>query len=238
MEMTDFVDTTAAKIVLAADRGDSIRRISNKIDVAYSWVYDWIDRLEGVRFISNTDNGVRVDDHEMRQRYAEMMAALYSRGEVTQADAYVIPHFSGMEFAYTEIDAAYVWTHGGYQIARSHDDYPVFVQVHDRDVDRWMAFFEQYGIEATVGERPDGDEVEGNVHYVVFPQTDGIDVEWVEGDPVIPLEDAVEQMSANRPAYEPALEMIAEEYDVDVEASHNDELFADGGTTGDDDESS
>lgn len=219
--MTEFMDSTAAKIVLAAQRGDSINRIAAKVGVSYSWVYDWIDRLEDHRIISNTDNGIHVVDHELRQQYAEMMAALYRRTTVTQEAAYVIPHFAGMEFAYTEIDAAYVWTHGGYQIARSHDDYPVFSAVHDRDIERWIAFFEQFGIDTSIEDRPDASEVDGTVHYVLFPVADGIDVEWVDGNPVIPLDDAVDQMVENRPAYEPALEIISEAYDVDIDAHHH-----------------
>lgn len=227
MTVTEFIDPAAAKIVLAAQRGDSINRVAEKIDVSYSWVYDWIDRLEDKGIISNTDSGVRVTDHEIRQQYAEMMAALYSRDTISQEDAYTIPHFAGMEFAYTEIDAAYVWTHGGFQIARSHDDYPVFIHVHDRDVERWMAFFQQFNVETTVNERPDASDIDGNVHYVLYPETDGIDAEWVDGHPVIPLDDAVDQMMENRPAYEPALEIIADEYDVDIDASHHSATSAD-----------
>jgi DNA-binding Lrp family transcriptional regulator len=140
MSMTEFMDATAAKIMLAAQRGDSIHRIAAKVGVSYSWVYTWFERLEDNHIITNTDNGIQVVDHELRQQYAEMMAALYRRDTVTQEEAYVLPHFAGMEFAYTEIDAAYVWTHGGYQISRSHDDYPVFIAVHDRDVERWIAY--------------------------------------------------------------------------------------------------
>lgn len=227
MSMTQFMDPTAAKIVLAAQRSDSINRIANKIGTSYSWVYDWVERLEDAGIIVNTDDGVRIVDRKMRRHYDEMMGALYSRDEISQEDAYIIPHFAGMEFAYTEIDAAYVWTHGGYQIARSHDDYPVFIQVHGRDVERWMAFFERYGVEATIGERPDDSDVDGNVHYVLFPKIDGIDVEWVDGHPVIPLDAAVDRMMENRPAYEPALEIIADEYGVEIDARHHDDLTAD-----------
>lgn len=225
--MIDLMDTTAAKIVLAAQRGDSINRVASKIGVSYSWVYDWIERLEDEEIISNTDNGIEVVDHGMRRQYAGMMAALYSRDTISQEDAYVVPHFAGMEFAYTEIDAAYVWTHGGYQIARSHEDYPVFIEVHDRDVERWISFFQQFGVDTTIDERPDASDVDGNVHYVVYPKTDGIDAEWVDGNPVIPLADAVDRMMENRPAYEPALEIIADEYDVDIDASHHGETTAD-----------
>lgn len=225
--MTEFMDPTAAKVVLAAQRGDSINRIANKVDISYSWIYDWIERLADAGFIANTDDGIHIVDHEMRRHYDEMMGALYRRDCLSQEDAYLIPHFAGMEFAYTEIDAAYVWTQGGYQIARSHDDYPVFINVHDQDVDRWISFFEQYGIETVIDERPDASDMEGNIYYVLFPTAGGIETAWTDGNPVIPLGEAVKQMMDNRPAYEPALEIIDEEYDMDLDASHHDRMTAD-----------
>lgn len=225
--MSELIDSTAAKIVLAIERGDSINRVANKVGTSYSWTYDWIKRLEAADIIAITDSKIRVTDYEMRRQYAEVVASSYSRETITQEDAYVIPHFAGMEFAYTEIDAAYVWTHGGYQIARSHDDYPVFIRIHERDVDRWLAFFQQFGIDATLDERPDASGVDGNIHYVLFPETEGFDVAWVDGNPVIPLEESINQMTENRAAYEPALEIVANEYDVSVTASHHDNLSAD-----------
>ncbi|SNR75742.1 hypothetical protein SAMN06266787_12114 [Halorubrum ezzemoulense] len=222
--MIELMDPTAAKIVLAAQRGDSINRIASKIDTSYSWVYDWMERLDNANIIAKTDNRIQIVDHEMRQQYAEIIAALYSRDTISQEDAYIIPHFAGMEFVYTEIDAAYVWTHGGFQIARSHDDYPVFIEVHDRDVERWIAFFQQWGVDTTINERPDASDVDGNIHYVLYPKTNGIDAEWVDGNPVIPLDDAVSQMMENRPAYEPALEIMADEYDRDIDATHHSSL--------------
>lgn len=231
--MTNFMDPTAAKIVLAAEHGDSINRIADKVGISYSWVYDWVDRLETNDIISNTDSGIRIVDYGLRRDYETMLSALFRRDELSQEDAYVVPHFAGMEFAFTEIDAAFVWTHGGYQVARSHDDYPVFIAVRDQEIERWVEFFERYGTHATVGERPSADTVDGNVHYVLFPTTDGLDRAWVDGSPVIPLETAVEQMLENRAAYEPALEIVAEEHDVDVNASHHssDVETADNGAT-------
>ena len=132
-----------------------------------------------------------------------------------------------MEFAYMEIDAAYVWTHGGYQIARSHDDYPVFIDVHGQDVDRWISFYEQYGIDTAIDERPDASDMEGDIYYVLFPTAGEIETEWIDGNPVILLDETVEQMTDNRPAYEPALEIITEEYDMDIDASYHDQMTVD-----------
>jgi DNA-binding Lrp family transcriptional regulator len=227
MSALELMDPTAAKIVLAAQRGDSINRIADKVRISYSWTYEWIERLEETDIISITDNGIEIRNHEMRRQYNDIMAAIIRSVAVSPEEAYAIPHFAGMEFAFTEIDAAFVWTHGGYQIARSHDDYPIFIQVHDQDVERWIAFFEQYGIETAINERPDSDDIEGGIYYVLQPTRDNIERQWVDGNPVIPLEQAIEQMLENRPAYEPALEIIAKEYDVAVEASHHEPTTAD-----------
>lgn len=221
MPMTEFMDPTAAKIILSAQYGDSIHRVAEKVGISYSWVYDWVKRLEEENIIANTDNGIEMVDHGLRRSYDDMMSALYRRDELSQDDAYVVPHFAGMEFAFTEIDAAFVWTNGGYQIARSHDDYPIFIAVHDQDVERWVEFFDRYGIHSTIGERPLADTVDGNIHYVLFPTTDGIDPAWVDGHPVIPLEETVEQLLENRAAYEPALEILAEKHDIDIDANHH-----------------
>lgn len=226
MSAINVLDPTAAKIILAAQRGDSINRIAEKVRISYSWTYEWIERLEEMSIISITDNGVEMRNHEVRRQFNDIMAALIRSSGVSPEEAYAIPHFAGMEFAFTEIDAAFVWTHGGYQIARSHDDYPIFIQVHDQDTERWIAFFEQYGIQTAINERQDSDDIEGNIYYVLQPTRENIERRWVDGNPVIPLERAIEQMMQNRPAYEPALEIIAEEYDVNIEANHHDSAAA------------
>ena len=217
----EYVDETAAKIMLAVQPGDSIRRIAQKIDGSYSWVYAWIERLEAAGFVRR-DGGVYIEDYTVRDRYHEMVATISRSVSPSIDEGYVIPHFPGMPFAYTKIDSVYVWTHGGYQIARGHDDYPIFIQVADQDVDRWTAFFDEFGVPWTIGERPDATDHDATVSYVVFPTSGGITREWVDGNPVIPLDETIDHMMEYRVNYEPALEMIADEYDRDIDASHAD----------------
>jgi Sugar-specific transcriptional regulator TrmB. len=219
--MMECVDETAAKIVVAARPGDSIRRIAQKIDTSYSWVYDWVERLEERGFIRR-DDGVYIEEHVVKDRYYDLVAALSRATSPLIDDGYVIPHFAGMPFAYTKIDGAYVWTHGGYQIARGHDDYPIFIQVHDRDVERWTAFFDEFGVPSQIEERLDATDYDATVSYVLFPTSGVPTLEWVDGNPVIPLDETIEHMLEYRVNYEPALEMIAEEYNRDIDVSHED----------------
>jgi len=219
--MMEYNDETAAKIMLAIRPGDSIRRIAQKIDASYSWVYDWIERFDDADFIRR-DGGVYVENYAIRDRYFDLMAAISQSVSPSIDDGYVIPHFAEMSFAYTKIDSVYVWTHGGYQIARGHDDYPIFLKVRDQDVERWTAFFDEFGILNSVEERLDESVLDSPVSYVLFPSADELEPEWVEGNPVISLDETISHMMENRVNYEPALEMIATEYDRDLDASHED----------------
>jgi hypothetical protein len=221
--MMDYVDTTAAKIVLAASDGDSIRRVAQKTDGTYSWVYTWIERLEAIDVVERTD-GIRVTAPAVRDGYAQLMEAITRQTSPSVDEAYVIPHFAEMDFAYTKIDAVYVWTHGGYQIARGGDAYPVFMEINDDDVEQWRSFFERYDIPCVIGERDDTvvDDTDGPVYYSVFPTADPIDPDWVDGNPVTPLPETVAYMQEYRWNFEPALEMVADEYDVDIDVDSPD----------------
>ena len=215
--MMDYVDTTAAKIVLAASEGDSIRRIAQKIDGTYSWVYTWIERLEAIGVVERSD-GIRVTAPEARDGYAQLMETIARQTSPSADEGHVVPHFATMDFAFTKIDAVYVWTHGGYQIARGGDAYPIFMQINDADTDQWRSFFDRYDIPCVIDERDDAvvEDTDRAVYYSVYPTSDPIDPEWVDGNPVISLSGTIEYMQEYRWNFEPALEMVADEYDIDI----------------------
>ena len=221
--MMDDVDTTAAKIILAASDGDSIRRIAQKIDGTYSWVHSWVERLEEIGVVERA-GGIHVTAPEVQERYAQLMAAIARQTPPTVDEAYVLPHFAEMDLAYTRIDAVYVWTHGGYQIARGGDAYSVFMRINDADVRQWRSFFDRYEIPFVIDERDDTviDDTAGSIYYSVYPTSDPIDSEWIDGNPVIPLSETIEYMQEYRWNFEPALEMVADEYDIDVDVDRSD----------------
>jgi hypothetical protein len=219
----DFVDSTAAKIVLAARDGDSIRRVSQKIDGTYSWVYTWVERMETVDVVERTD-GIRITAPEVRDGYAQVMETIAREMSPSVDEAYVISHFAAMDFAYTKIDAVYVWTHGGYQIARGGDAYPVFMRINDADIEQWRSFFDRYDIPCLIDERDDAvvGDTDGSVYYSLYPTTDPIDPEWSDGNPVIPLSETIDYMQEYRWNFEPALEMVADEYDIAIDVNSPD----------------
>lgn len=203
--MIDVVDDTVAKIVLVMDDGDSINRVSEKIGHSYSWTHEVVRDLGDIGIVERHGDGFRVADPEVRDAFRQVVQTVTRYG-IDRDEAYVIPQFAGMTFAFSHIDAAYVWTHGGYQVARDYTDYPVFLTVAEGDIDAWLEFFSGCGIDAFVEER-DGE----GIYFVLFP-VETVDRKWVNGKPVIPLQDAIAWMQQYRANFQPALAIIAEEY--------------------------
>lgn len=206
--MLELVNEYVAKIVLAAEDGDSINRISQKIGASYSYTYEWVKRLEEAGVVER-DGGVHVVDEAFADAFRTVAREVVAR-ELTVTDAYMLPNFAGLPYRYTKTDAVFIWTRGGYQIGRSRDDYPVFIDVLEEDVDAWTQFFDDFSVDCSVGERRDEP---GGIYFVIFPHDD-IDAEWFEQAFVTPLDETVAWARQYEANFQPALEMLDEMYDL------------------------
>jgi hypothetical protein len=113
-------------------------------------------------------------------------------------------------YALSDVDAVFAWTHGGYNVGRFFGYYPVHLRVREDEVENWKRFFRNNGKKAfRVDETPK--ETTFGVFYLLHP-TKRIESETVEGLEVEPLKETVEFAKKNVYAYEPALEMLDEEY--------------------------
>lgn len=210
----DFVNPHVTKILLALAPGDSINRIAEKTGGSYGWTHRWIERLEETGVVER-DDGVYVVDEAMLAVYTAVARSVLRR-EMRLEDAYLLPNFSGMDYRYARTDAIYLWTKGGYQIGRSRSDYPVFIDVLAADVPAWEAFLDSFGVASQVGERdPEG----RGIYYVLFPQEE-ITAEWVEHAAVLPLEETVTWAKRYAPNFQPALEMLAEMHDLELDVTY------------------
>ena len=135
------------------------------------------------------------------------------------AEAYVLPQFANMDYAFTSIDAVYVWTRGGYQVARDPEDYPLFIAVCESDFDAWTAFFNRFEI-PTSEERLPAADLDGAIQVVLESQLQ-IETEMVDGRPVIPLKETVAFANEHYAHFQSALDMLGRMYDsVDTDANY------------------
>jgi DNA-binding transcriptional MocR family regulator len=111
--MYEVLDDTAARVLLALESRDSIRRVAQHLHTPYETVRQAVNRLEDAGYIEY-DNGLSTTDDRVRDAAHELVAASTGVSPPTIDEAYVIPQFGDWPFAFTRIDAAYVWTKGGY----------------------------------------------------------------------------------------------------------------------------
>lgn len=207
--MFDLLNQHVAKVFLAGEEGDSIRAIAKKAGASYGWAYKWVKRLEELDIV-DLEDGFRVKDEEIAEKFRSLAQALVSR-ELELKDAYLLPNFSGLKYAYCKTDAVFVWTKGGYQIGRSKEDYPIFIQVLEEELEEWKEFFQDFSVDFSVGDR------EGSGIYFVLCPVESFETDWVENAQVISLEETLEWAEGYQYNFQPAIEMLAEMYGLDIE---------------------
>ena len=79
-----------------------------------------VNRLEDADYISY-DDGLSVVDDRVRDAAGELVAASAGVSPPSIEEAYVIPQFGDRPYAFTRIDAVYVWTTDGASLTGPHD---------------------------------------------------------------------------------------------------------------------
>lgn len=217
--MFDACGEKELKTLLAIDPGDTIVGVARKIDENRETIRRVVDRLEREGYVMYED-GLYVGEHAVREAGLSLLAESAAVSPPSISEAYVLPHFADMDFAYTGIDAVYVWTRGGYQVARDPDDYPLFVAVEEADLPDWERFFGRFDIPLGRDRQP-VDEVDGPLQTVLEPRA-AIEPELVDGRPVIPLDETVAFVREHYATFQPALDMLDRMYE-DVDADYHTE---------------
>jgi len=203
------------KTLLAIEPGDTIVEVARKIDENRETIRRTVDRLEADGFVEY-DDGLFVVDESVREAGLQLLAASAAVSPPSISDAYVLPQFADMNFAFTGIDAVYVWTRGGYQVARDPDDYPLFIVIEAADMREWTRFFGLFDISVSQERRP-RDELNGPLQVVIDPR-EAIDSERVDGRPVVSLDETVEFARQHYATFQSALDTLAQIYDdIDVD---------------------
>ena len=83
--------------------------------------------------------------------------------------------------------------------------------VREQDVDTWEAFFESFDLPTAV-ERQPRDELDGPLQIVLEPRPT-LDINHVEGYPVIPRAETIEYMRENYAQFQSALVMLDRMYE-------------------------
>ncbi len=195
----ETINPHVLKILMAARREDSINAIAKRTGLSYGWAYFWIQKLikEGIfakngKLILQEENGF----------YKSCMSFIKRNFSASAGFHYYALRLFGIKYCFTSTDAVYIWTDGGYNIARYRDYYPIFIKLGKNDYELFGWHCKKLGLK--IG-------AESGIFYKV-ERKDDFPVAGHKGMPVDSLEETIAFMKKYVYNFQPALEMIAEIY--------------------------
>ncbi|MDG7016503.1 MAG: hypothetical protein JRM82_03910 [Nitrososphaerota archaeon] len=157
-----------------------------------------------------------------RYRVRGMKEYVFSRNDVNRA--YSLLNSSELPYALTGVDAVFAWTHGGYNVDRFFGFYPIHVKVKKEHVSKWRKTIADSGFKSFLnGEKPR--ETLFGIFFTLYPE-ERLKAAVVNGMKVDPLKETVDFCRKNIYSFEPALEMLDEEYRLGLGAKYREAATA------------
>ena len=208
--MLELINPYVAKILISTRDGDSIRRISQKIQESYGWTYKWVSELEKIGAVKRKKQKIYMNRKNSFYKTAIKFIKNSLANNLSLSDAYLLPNLSGLEYIFTGIDAVFIWTKGGYNIGRSKSSYPIFIEILEKDKGAWQKYFSKLNVKYAFR------NVRKKGIYFVISSSKSIEEEYCEQIPVLPLMKTVQWAKKYSFNFEPALEMLDKMYNLKI----------------------
>ncbi|MFQ5405595.1 MAG: hypothetical protein ACE5DI_00345 [Candidatus Micrarchaeia archaeon] len=200
------------RILASARPLDSVSALSKRIGLSYAWTYKWVGELAKIGVFSRK-SGKRITLNPKNRFYKTALSFFASVAKGNVGLHYEALKYAGLKYTFTELDAVFIWTKGGYNIERSKSHYPIFIKVKQDDLNKWKKYFSKTGL------RSYSDSNHSGVFYVLRPKND-FEVVSVEDAPTIPLKNAVAFMKKYKYNFLPALEMVSRMHRLGLKARY------------------
>jgi len=207
--MLEILNQHIIKILVAIRKGDSIRQISKRINLSYGWTYYWCGQLEKKGVLKKEGKKIFLVENDFYKEVIKFISVIIKKDLALH---YSIISLFGLKYAFCFTDAVFVWTKGGYNIARSKENYPIFIKICEDNLPFWKFYFEKLSLPYTYipNLRKKG------IYYVLDVVKEDFFVDSVDNIPVIPLQECIDFMRKYIYNFEPAIEMIQEMYDKEL----------------------
>ena len=195
----ELLNPYVMKILISLRKEDSISSISKRINLSYGWTYKWVNELIKEGFLKEKWRGVVLQ--EKNENYQKILK--FVKENVIDINFYYsVLNLFGIGHCFTKTDAVYVWTEGGYNIARYKEYYPIFIKIKKTDYPVFLEYCKKLGLR--IGSKKG-----------VFYSIEVLDkFDYIKKGEffVEPLDETIQFMEENIYNFEPALEMIKEMY--------------------------
>jgi len=195
----ELLNPYVIKILISLRKKDSISSISKRINLSYGWTNKWINELIKEGILMNKWREVNLN--EKNKDYKNILK--FIKENLNDVSFYYsVLNLFGISYCFTKTDAVYVWTEGRYNIARYKEFYPIFIKIQKEDYSIFLKYCRKLGLKI-------------NSKKGVFYNIEILDeFKSIKKDElsVEPLNETIGFMKENIYNFEPALEMINEMY--------------------------
>ena len=194
----ELINPHVMKILIATRKIDSISAISKRINLSYGWTQKWIKELVREGIFKERYRGIELQE---TKEYKEVLNLIKKISKNVNF-YYSVLNLFGIKYCFTKTDAVYVWTNGGYNVARYKDYYPIFIKIRRSDYQMFLFYCRKLGLKVNKKE---------GIFYSPEIAEDFNHI--IKNDyPVESLEETIKFMKEYIYNFQPALEMIKEEY--------------------------
>lgn len=195
----DSINPHVIKILISARKEDSIYSISKRIKLSYGWTYKWIKELIKEGIFKEKWKGIILQENNKSYK---LIIKFIKENFENIGFYYSVLDLFGIKYCFTKTDAVYVYTEGGYNIARYKKYYPIFIKVKKADYPLFLYYCKKLGLK--INSRK-------NVFYIPEILND-FKIVNINKTPVNTLDETIVFMKKNIYNFQPALEMIQEIY--------------------------
>jgi len=195
----ELLNPYVIKILISLRKEDSISSVSKRIHLSYGWTHKWVSELIKEGILKEKWRGFVLN--ERSKSYRGIIGFLKENLNDINFYYYSLKLF-GISYSFTKTDAVYIWTEGGYNIARYKEYYPVFIKIKKEDYHLFLDYCKRLGLKINSNK---------GVFYVTEILED-FKIVKKNGFNVESLKETIDFMQANIYNFEPALEMIKEMY--------------------------
>ncbi len=195
----ELLNPYVIKILISLRKKDSISSISKRINLSYGWTNKWVNELIKEGILVNKWRGV--DLNEKNKDYKNILK--FIKENLNDVSFYYsVLNLFGINYCFTKTDAVYVWTGGRYNIARYREFYPIFIKIKREFYPIFLEYCKKLGLKINAKKG-----VFYNIEVLEEFKSIKKDEFFVE-----PLDETINFMKKNIYNFEPALEMINEMY--------------------------
>ena len=194
----ELINPHVMKILIATRKIDSISAISKRINLSYGWTQKWIKELVREGIFKERYRGIELQE---TKEYKEVLNLIKKISKNVNF-YYSVLNLFGIKYCFTKTDAVYVWTNGGYNVARYKDYYPIFIKIRRSDYQMFLFYCRKLGL-----------KVNKKKGIFYSPEIAEDFNHIIKNDyPVESLEETIKFMKEYIYNFQPALEMIKEKY--------------------------